>query len=59
MTDSYGVNIPDIHRVDEVAEIAAKILKVYGKSGDSTLTREIMRMSEALGIPLEEMFKDG
>lgn len=41
----------------EIARLAGRILKVYGKVEAPTLTREIIRMSEILGIPPEEIFK--
>lgn len=53
-----GVNTPDINAGEEIAELANKILKVYGQRGPSTLTREIMRMTDVLGIPLQEVFKN-
>jgi hypothetical protein len=42
---------------EEIARLAGKILKVYGKVEAPTLTREIIRMAEILGIPTEEIFK--
>lgn len=44
---------------EEIARLAGNILKVYGKVEAPTLTREIIRMSEILGIPSEEIFKHG
>jgi len=57
MTESIGVNTPDIYARDEIADLANKILRVYGQRGPSTLAREIVRMSDVLGIPLQEVFK--
>lgn len=58
MRNLMGVNTPDINAGEEIAELANKILKVYGQRGPSTLTREIMRMTDVLGIPLQEVFKN-
>jgi hypothetical protein len=57
MTKIMGVNAPNLEADDEIADLANKILRVYGQRGPSTLAREIVRMSDVLGIPLEEVFK--
>jgi hypothetical protein len=41
---------------EEIAQLAGRILKVYGKVEAPTLTREILRMAEILGIPEGEIF---
>lgn len=40
---------------EEIAHLAERILRVYGKSGTPTLDREIIRMAKILDIPITEV----
>ena len=43
----------------EIARLAERILKVYGKVEDGVLDKEIRRMANMLGIPIEEVLGHG
>jgi hypothetical protein len=43
----------------EIAKLAERILRVYGKSGTPTLDWEIKRMARILNIPLREVITRG
>jgi len=43
----------------QIAQLAKRILKVYGDAETPTLYREIRRMSQLLDIPVEEVLKHG
>jgi len=42
---------------EEIAQLAGRILKVYGEVKTPVLTREIIRIAEILGIPTKEIFR--
>jgi len=44
---------------EEIARLAERILKVYGKVEDGVLDKEIRRMANMLGIPIEEVLGHG
>jgi len=44
---------------EEIARLAERILKVYGKVEDGVLDKEIRRMANMLGIPIEEVLGYG
>lgn len=53
--NGINVNAGRIEPEEEIARLAKRILKVYGKVETPVLDREIRRMAKMLDIPIKEV----
>ena len=59
MVKLMDIGLAGVTKEEEIARLAKRILKVYGKVETPILDAEIQRMAKLLNIPIEEVLGHG